>query len=120
MTPSSNRIRFVDDNMQDNAFFEKGCCFNFSCFGESSRTTSSQRKIVREKVQWWRKIREWSKHVASSKWKNLVRRLNNKNRAIGYRKQGSFRYDDRSYARNFDEGTKEKREEHYAYDFSSR
>jgi len=119
MSLSSNMVRDVDDDMQDIVFSKRGCCFNICCFGDNSKTRLSPEKKVQWWVKGWTKIREWSKVVARSKWKTFNRRFN-KNRSIGYRKQGSFHYDARSYAQNFDDGTREKRQEHYGCDFSSR
>ncbi|TKY63250.1 hypothetical protein E2542_SST13119 [Spatholobus suberectus] len=121
-------ITDVGDDMQEMAFAKRGCCFCIPCFG--SKTTSSsglgwweRMRTPENKERWWAKgwskIREWSELVAGPKWKTFIRRFN-KNRAIGYTKQGSFQYDPRSYARNFDDGMGEKYDEGFAYDFSSR
>ncbi|KAK7395702.1 hypothetical protein VNO78_16268 [Psophocarpus tetragonolobus] len=118
-------ITKVDDDMQKKVFVKKGCCFWIPYFGSNSRTTSlstqqhlcERIRIHKNKKHWWvkgwSKIREWSKLV-------VIIHGFNKNHSHGYQKQGSFYYDVVSYANNFDDGTRHRRDEDYAYDFSSR
>ncbi|RDX91920.1 hypothetical protein CR513_26017, partial [Mucuna pruriens] len=131
MSPSSTMVADDGDNMKEMVFEKKGCCFIIPCFGPKMTTSSSssefkwwvRMRTPENKERWWVKgwnrIREWSKLVVGAKWKTFIRRCN-KNRTIRYHKQGSFHYDSRSYARNFDDGIGVKWDEDYSYEFSSR
>lgn len=105
--PAEGSSMDLNDDVQDLMFAKRGRCSWMPCFGGDRSPAAGSiwwqrmRPAENDDPWWrrgWKKVREWSEIVAGPKWKTFIRRLNrNNNRA-------KFRYDEMSYALNFDEG----------------
>ncbi|KAK6153037.1 hypothetical protein DH2020_012676 [Rehmannia glutinosa] len=129
---STRKDEDSNDDVQETAFFSRGCCsfWSFSCWKSENweRISTSERETQEcSSRSWWdkginalKKTREWSELVAGPKWKTFIRRFN---RTGARSKTGKFQYDPFSYALNFDEGPGQNgqfEDDRIFRDFSSR
>lgn len=115
---SNRRDELSTDDLEQPAFFRRGCCcfWTLPCYN-SRKSKDWERISTSENYEqhdgsvyqsWWgqgieafKKVREWSELVAGPKWKTFIRRFN---KAPARAKSGKFQYDPFSYALNFDQG----------------
>lgn len=103
-----------NDGALDEAFARRGCCFwgrpprvpefdddegpcSVAAFWERIAASGDEKPWW---VRGWKRLREWSEVAAGPRWKTFIRRLSRNRGGKG----GKFRYDQLSYALNFDEG----------------
>ena len=119
---SPREVELINDDAPDLVFARRGWCAWIPCLG-GDRSVCFQRMRPPEIgddpwwIRGWKRVREWSEIVAGPKWKTFIRRFNRSrpDRAASgcfaygrlrnhHERTGMFRYDEFSYALNFDHG----------------